>query len=118
MENSGGAEGELISNETDVTPQLPLMRWSGRAPAPPAIEAGKGSKDEEHATIIATVVLAPFLIFGLRTARGWSSLFLRNEGNRGAPAVAPVCDPHRRRLAAGIRPRQPPVSPQVFGSRP
>src|SRR5712672_1578714 len=25
------------------------MEWSGRAPAPPAREAGKGTKDEEHA---------------------------------------------------------------------
>ena len=25
------------------------MGWSGRAPAPPAIEAGKGTKDKEHA---------------------------------------------------------------------
>jgi hypothetical protein len=25
------------------------MGWSGRAPAPPAREAGKGAKDEEHA---------------------------------------------------------------------
>jgi hypothetical protein len=25
------------------------MGWSGRAPAPPAIEAGKGAKDKEHA---------------------------------------------------------------------
>ena len=25
------------------------MEWSGRAPAPPAIEAGKGRKDREHA---------------------------------------------------------------------
>ena len=27
----------------------PLMGWSGRAPAPPAIETGKGAKDKEHA---------------------------------------------------------------------
>jgi transposase len=25
------------------------MEWSGRAPAPPALEAGKGTKDKEHA---------------------------------------------------------------------
>ena len=25
------------------------MGWSGRAPAPPAIEAGKGRQDKEHA---------------------------------------------------------------------
>jgi transposase len=25
------------------------MGWSGRAPAPPASEAGKGAKDKEHA---------------------------------------------------------------------
>ena len=25
------------------------MEWSGRAPAPPAIEAGEGTKDKEHA---------------------------------------------------------------------
>jgi hypothetical protein len=25
------------------------MEWSGRAPAPPAIEAGSDAKDEEHA---------------------------------------------------------------------
>ena len=25
------------------------MEWSGRAPAPPAVEAGKGAKDKEHA---------------------------------------------------------------------
>jgi transposase len=25
------------------------MEWAGRAPAPPAIEAGKGRQDEEHA---------------------------------------------------------------------
>jgi hypothetical protein len=24
------------------------MGWSGRAPAPPASEAGKGAKDKEH----------------------------------------------------------------------
>jgi hypothetical protein len=27
----------------------PLIGWSGRAPAPPAIEARKGPQDEEHA---------------------------------------------------------------------
>src|SRR5712672_3071318 len=27
----------------------PLMGWSGRAPAPPAIKAGKGRQDKEHA---------------------------------------------------------------------
>ena len=29
--------------------QFTLMGWSGRAPAPPASEAGKGAKDKEHA---------------------------------------------------------------------
>ena len=29
--------------------QLASLHWSGRAPAPPAIEAGKGAKDKEHA---------------------------------------------------------------------
>src|SRR5262245_47473665 len=27
----------------------PLMEWSGRAPAPPASEAGEGRPDKEHA---------------------------------------------------------------------
>ena len=29
--------------------RFPLMGWSGRAPAPPAIKAGKGRQDKEHA---------------------------------------------------------------------
>jgi hypothetical protein len=38
-----------ITTAAHAPSRCPLMGWSGRAPAPPAIEAGKGRQDKEHA---------------------------------------------------------------------
>src|SRR6266536_2955351 len=40
-------EASLLN--TPLAVPRPLMGWSGRAPAPPAREAGKGRQDKEHA---------------------------------------------------------------------
>jgi transposase len=66
------------------------MGWSGRAPAPPASEAGKGTKDKEHAmsqtpnTAIAVIGIDigknSFHVVG-HNARG--AILLRQKWSRG-----------------------------------
>src|SRR5882672_602196 len=58
----------------------PLMGWSGRAPAPPAIEAGKGRQDKEHAmsqTLNATIAVVGIDI-------GKNSFHIVGHDERGA----------------------------------
>src|SRR5260370_291203 len=72
------------------TSRCPLMGWSGRAPAPPASEAGKGAKDKEHAmsqtpnTAIAVIGIDigknSFHVVG-HDARG--AIVLRQKWSRG-----------------------------------
>jgi len=44
------------------------MGWSGRAPAPPATEAGKGRQDKEHA--MSQTLNAAFAVVGIDSGEG------------------------------------------------
>jgi hypothetical protein len=46
------------------------MGWSGRAPAPPAIEAGKGRQDKERA--MSQTLNAAIAVVGIDSAYGLS----------------------------------------------
>ena len=85
------------------------MEWSGRAPAPPAIEAGKGApKTREHAmsqTLKATIAVAgidigknSFHVVGLDPARARcgaaSEVVAWPSGKRGLPICRRVPDRH------------------------
>src|SRR5882672_3506817 len=58
----------------------PLMGWSGRAPAPPAIEAGKGRQDKEHA--MSQTLNAAFAVVGIDI--GKNSFHIVGHDERGA----------------------------------
>jgi transposase len=75
------------------------MGWSGRAPAPSAIEAGKGAKDKEHTmsrTLNSSIAVAgidigknTFHVAGL-DERG--AIVLRQKWSRGqVQARLPTC---------------------------
>src|SRR5512141_2663009 len=56
------------------------MGWSGRAPAPPAIEAGKGRQDKEHA--MSQTLNAAFAVVGIDI--GKNSFHIVGHNERGA----------------------------------
>src|SRR5712672_1374499 len=56
------------------------MGWSGRAPAPPAIEAGKGRQDKEHA--MSQTLNAAFAVVGIDI--GKNSFHIVGHDERGA----------------------------------
>src|SRR5258708_1427267 len=56
------------------------MGWSGRAPAPPAIEAGKGRQDKEHA--MSQTLNAAFAVVGIDI--GKTSFHIVGHDERGA----------------------------------
>src|SRR5215813_12200177 len=58
----------------------PLMGWSGRAPAPPAREAGKGTEDEEHA--MSAKFNSEITVIGIDI--GKNSFHIVGLGRRGA----------------------------------
>ena len=56
------------------------MGWSGRAPAPPAVEAGKGHQDKEHA--MSQTLIAEFAVVGIDI--GKNSFHIVGHDERGA----------------------------------
>src|ERR1700731_3272171 len=56
------------------------MGWSGRAPAPPAIEAGKGRQDKEHA--MSQTLNAAIAVIGIDI--GKNSFHVVGHDERGA----------------------------------
>src|SRR5271156_127281 len=60
--------------------QCPLMGWSGRAPALPAIEAGKGRPDKEHA--MSQTLNAAIAVVGIDI--GKNSFHIVGHDERGA----------------------------------
>jgi hypothetical protein len=60
--------------------ECPLMGWSGRASAPPAIEAGKGRQDEEHA--MSQTLNAAIAVVGIDI--GKNSFHIVGHDERGA----------------------------------
>jgi hypothetical protein len=56
------------------------MGWSGRAPAPPAIEAGKGRQDKEHA--VSQTLNATIAVVGIDI--GKNSFHIVGHDGRGA----------------------------------
>src|SRR5882757_3520171 len=60
--------------------QLASLHWSGRAPAPPAIEAGKGRQDKEHA--MSQTLNAAIAVVGIDI--GKNSFHIVGHDERGA----------------------------------
>src|SRR6202140_32717 len=65
----------------------PLMGWSGRAPAPPAIEAGKGRQDKEHA--MSQTLNAAIAVVGIDI--GKNSFHIVGHDERGAIVLRQKC---------------------------
>jgi hypothetical protein len=74
-------ENEQTEREHSDRWFCPLMGWSGRAPAPPAIEAGKGgAKDREHA--MSQTAQAAIAVIGIDI--GKNSFHIVGHDERGA----------------------------------
>src|SRR6202049_4043275 len=67
-------------DSTRAKGKFPLMGWSGRAPAPPAIEAGKGRQDKEHA--MSQTLNAGIAVVGIDI--GKNSFHIVGHDERGA----------------------------------